>query len=301
MSLRKGSVVKPPVFEYMAPATVEETVRALARHGARAAPLAGGQSLVPLLNRRRVRPDVVVDLGRVAGLDTVRVADGAVRIGALARLRTLERHETLGAALPVLRQTVRLVAHPQIRTRATLGGSLCHADPAAELPALAVALGARLRLAGAGGERELDAEEFFRPGRTARRPGELLTEITLPLRDGFTHRFVEIPRHAHGGLPLVGVCAGTRREADGTVTAARIAAAGAADRPLRLRGAERALTGGPLTEEAVARALDAAASAAAPPADPHGDAAYRTALLRTALRRALAAAPHPGTDPKERA
>ncbi|MDJ1134953.1 FAD binding domain-containing protein [Streptomyces iconiensis] len=283
--------MKPPVFEYMAPRTVEETVRVLgaAETAGGAVPLAGGQSLMPLLNRRRVRPSLLVDLNRVADLDTLIVGERTVRIGALTRLRTLEAHGPLRTALPVLHDTVRLVAHPQVRSRATLGGSLCHADPAAELPTLALALGARLRLASAGGARTETADEFFAAGGTSRLPGELLTEVEFPVPEGFRFHFEEIPRHAHGGFPLVGVCVGVRRDAAGTVTHARIAAAGAADHPLRLTEAERALTGRQLgAPDGVARdVLDAATAQASPPSDLHGSGAFRTALLRTALRRAV--------------
>lgn len=290
--------MKPPVFDYVAPRTLEETLRALGATEAGAGPaplvtpLAGGQSLVPLLNRRAVRPALVVDLNRVADLGTVIVGERTVRVGALARLRTLETHAPLRAALPVLADTVRLVAHPQIRSRTTLGGSLCHADPAAELPTLALALGARMRLASLGGTRTETAEEFFTPGGgTSRLPGELLTEIEFPLPEGFRFRFAEIPRHAHGGFPLVGVCVGVRRDAYGTVTRARLAAAGAADRPLRLTYAEQALTGRTLRvpDDLTDDVLDAVTAQASPPSDLHGSGAYRTALLRTALRRAVTA------------
>lgn len=287
--------MKPPVFEYVAPRTVEETVRALGTTGGAGGaaplvtPLAGGQSLMPLLNRRRVRPALLVDLNRVADLDTVTVGERTVRVGALTRLRTLEAHAPLRAALPVLHDTVRLVAHPQIRSRATLGGSLCHADPAAELPTLALALGARMRLASMAGTRTEAAEDFFRPGGTSRLPGELLTEVEFPLPEGFRFRFAEIPRHAHGGFPLVGVCVGVRRDTAGAVTQARLAAAGAADRPLRLTEAEQALTGRVLRtpDDLPAAVLDAVAAQVSPPTDPHGSAAFRTALLGTALRRAV--------------
>ncbi|MFG3254635.1 FAD binding domain-containing protein [Streptomyces sp. NPDC048172] len=278
--------MKPPAFDYRAPRTVDETVRLLSGANGTTTLLAGGQSLLPLLNRRRVRPVTLVDLGGVADLDAVTLEQSAVRIGALAWLRALETHTALRDTLPVLRETVRLVAYPQIRTRATLGGSLCHADPAAELPALALALGARLLLRSAAGQRTLDAEEFYRPGGgTALRPGELLTEVELPLHEGHRFRFAEVPRLGQGGFPLVGACAGVSLDADGTVVSARLSAAGAADRPLRLHEAEHALTGRPLTE--LGTTLDAAAHEADPPSDTYGSADYRRALLRTTLRRAL--------------
>ncbi|MGW7516159.1 FAD binding domain-containing protein [Streptomyces sp. NPDC054796] len=320
--------MKPPAFEYVEPRTVEETVETLAEAGEGASLLAGGQSLLPLLNRRRVRPAVVVDINRVRDMSAVEIRADRVRIGAMARLRELERHEALRGALPVLPATVRLVAHPQIRSRSTVGGSLSHADPAAELPALAVALGARMFLRSAEGERTVSADDFFRseateatdatdvadvagatntPGapapRTARRPGEVLTAVEFPRRDGFRFCFVEIPRHGQGGFPLVGVCLGldlarTNGTRATTVTAARLAGAGVADRPVRLARAEEALRGRSLdalvagltggeTGDVLDGVLDAAEAEAAPPSDLHGSAAFRTALLRTAVRRAL--------------
>ncbi|MGW8376720.1 FAD binding domain-containing protein [Streptomyces sp. ODS28] len=307
--------MKPPVFAYLAPQHLDEALELAARGGDRTAPLAGGQSLVPLLNHRRLRPAAVLDLNRLRGLDTVTyeteepppVRNGAtrngatgngetgrdlVRIGALARLRTLERDARLAAALPVLRETVRLVAHPQIRSRSTLGGSLCHADPAAELPALALALGARLRLSSLGGERVEEAADFYRPGgATSRRPDELLTAVDLPLDPGFRFRFEEVTRAGQDGFPLVGVCLGVRCAEDGTVTAARLAAAGVADRPLRLADAERELRGQRLAALAAGElpaVLEAAADGSAPRSDHHGSADYRRALLRTVVRRAAA-------------
>nr|WP_277608118.1 FAD binding domain-containing protein [Streptomyces boncukensis] len=272
----------------MEPRTVEDTVRILAESNGVAALLAGGQSLLPLLNHRRIRPRAVVDLNRVPGLDSVRLVGGSVRIGALTRLRALEAHAALADVLPVLPQTVRLVAYPQIRSRGTLGGSLCHADPAAELPALAMALGARLRLAAQSGERTVEAAAFYHPrGGTTLRPGELLTEVEFPPAERFRWRFEEVPRAGQRGLPLVGACAGVVRDTDGTVTRARFAGSGVAARPVRLPEGEHALVGGPLTAATARAAAEAAAASAAPPSDAHGSGDYRRALLRTTLQRAL--------------
>lgn len=305
VSLGKGERVKPPVFAYLEPRTVAETTEILAAATGRkdgatngatnggTVLLAGGQSLVPLLNRRRVRPAALVDLNRVEGLDTVALGEHSVRIGALVRLRTLENDHALRAVLPVLPEAVRQVAYPQIRSRSTLGGSLCHADPAAELPALALALGARLRLRSTYGERIERADDFYLPGgRTTRRHDELLTEIEFPLRDAFRHGFTEIPRHGERGYPLVGVCVAVGLDGTGTVTVARVAGAGAADRPHRLTAAEEALAGKNLVRlgrrgDGLADVLGAVEVEAAPRTDPYGSAAFRRALLRTALRRTV--------------
>jgi len=278
--------MKPPLFDYHEPRTVEDAVAALAPAGRDCSVLAGGQSLLPLLNLRRVRPNVVVDINRVAGLDGIRITADAVRIGTLARLRTLERDTSLREALPILPATAVLVAYPQIRTRSTLGGSLCHADPAAELPALAVALDARLHLRSALGTRIVDAGTFFRPASaTSRGPGELLTEVEFARHPGFRFCFEEVTRG--GGFPLVGLCFGVATDGDGVVTAARLAGAGVADRPLRLRAAEQALIARRLPDD-LGDVLDAVSAELTPPSNLHGTTAYRRGLMRTLLRRATA-------------
>lgn len=278
--------MKPPLFEYHEPRTVEEAVAALTPAGRECSVLAGGQSLFPLLNLRRVRPDAVVDINRVAGLDDVRITADTVRIGSMARLRTLERDTSLREALPILPETAALVAYPQIRTRSTLGGCLCHADPAAELPALAVALGARMHLRSALGTRTVDADMFFRSASvTSRDPGELLTEVEFVRHPSFRFCFVEVTRG--GGFPLVGLCVGVATDGDGVVTAARVIGAGVADRPLRLGTTEQALIARRLSDD-LSDALDAASAELAPPSDVHGTAAYRRGLVRALLRRATA-------------
>ncbi|WP_406181082.1 FAD binding domain-containing protein [Streptomyces sp. NBC_01006] len=278
--------MKPAAFDYQVPRTLDEALALLAGADRPAVPLAGGQSLVPLLNQRRVRPATVVDLNRVAGLAGIRVTADSVRVGAMTRLSDVEADPALTAALPVLAHTAGLVAHRQIRHRSTLGGSLCHADPAGQLPACVVALGARLTLHSTQGARTLDAEDFFQgPHLTARRPGELLTAVAIPRRPGFRHRFEEVSRRGSAGRPLVGVCLAVAVEGP-VVVRARLAASGIADRPVRLREAERALVGQP-PGTSLSGVLDAASAAADPPGDLHGSAAYRTDMLRTALRRAV--------------
>lgn len=280
--------MKPVAFEYHAPDSVPGALELLAGTSGQTMPLAGGYSLVPLLSRRLHRPAAVVDLNRVPDLAGIRVTDDRVQLGAMTRLCTLETSPALRDALPILPETAGYVAHQQIRWRSTLGGSLCHADPAAELPALAVALGARFQLRSADGARTVAAADFYRGAHgTARRPDELLTEVEFPRHRALRFRFEEVSRRGGAGLPLVAACVGLALDDEGTVTGARIAAAGVADRPLRLAAAEQALTGlragGPLTGT-----LDAAADAASPAEDVHGDAAYRRALLRAVIRRAVA-------------
>lgn len=245
--------MKPAPFEYAAPASLDE---ALALIGDEARPLAGGQSLVPMLNFRLARPARLVDLERV-GLDHVRV-DGALRLGAMTRQATIERSQEIAAGWPLLRQAVRHVGHPQIRARGTIGGSVAHADPKAELPVALAALGARFHVRSAAGARTLTAGELFRgPLMTALAPDELLVEIEVPpLPAGARTAFAEHAR-THGDFAIAGVAA--------VVTGDRVT--------LGLLGA--AYT--PVVVDSEAAIADVA--------DPH-----RRALLAALARRAIAAA-----------
>lgn len=276
--------MKPPAFGYVEPRTVEQAVDALASAGRDRVVLAGGQTLLPLLNQRQRRPAVVVDINRVSGLDGITISGSTVRVGAMVRLRTLERDVALREALPILPDTAGFVAYPQIRTRTTIGGSLCHADPAAELPALAVALDARLHLRSRTRTRIEDADTFFRSASlTTCRPDELLTEIEIPRHPGFAFRFDEVRRG--GGFPLVGLCFGVTADDRGVVTAARMAGAGVADRPLRLRAGEAELVGRRLSD-GLDDVLEAVSAEIAPPSDSYGTSHYRRGLMRTLIRRA---------------
>lgn len=276
--------MKPAAFDYRCPDTVEEALDLLTVGATDTAVLAGGQSLVPLMNLRAVRPGLVVDINRIPGLDRVDLMAGALRIGAMARLCALERDVTVSALLPILPRVCRLVGHPQIRSRSTIGGSLCHGHPAAELPTLAVALDARLHLRSRNAERTVPATAFYRgPRLTGRRPDELLTAVDFPVPVGLMVSLEEISRRIND-LPMVVTCVAVTCVA-GTVTGARIAVGGIADRPVRLPAAEAALTG---------RRLDADPSPVLAAVEEMGVSdqatgfpAFRRALLRTAIRRAV--------------
>ncbi len=277
--------MKPAAFGYLAPETLPEALSLLAEAGGSAMPLAGGQSLVPLLSMRRCRPATVIDLNRLPGLDRVSISRDTVRVGAMTRLRTLERHAGLRQAMPVLPQAAALVGHPQIRYRATVGGSLCHADPAAELPTLAVALDAGLRLSSRATERTEPAGRFFTgPHATSRQEDELLTEIEFRLPPGFRFWFEEVTQRGGASYPVVGLCLGIALHGQ-VVTGARLAAAGVAPWPLRLTTAEARLTGRRIDDD-LTDVAEAAVQDTDPPADLHGDARYRQALLRVLIRRA---------------
>lgn len=269
--------MKPAPFDYVAPVGVEEALAALALPGARA--LAGGQSLIPLLSARRERPRLLVDLERVRGLADVRDGgDGGLRLGAMTRQATLERDERIAAGWPLLRETARCVGHAATRTRGTVGGSVAHADPLAQLPAALLALGARLRVRGPGGERVAGpgalaggsgAAAGGRGAHGPLAPGELLVAIELPpLPPGASCAFAEHRETAAG--PVV---AGAAAVLAGGCAA--LAVIGAADGPLRVAAAERALLDG-APAETVARL------AAAPARD-----GYVRAALADTVRRAL--------------
>jgi len=286
--------VRPAPFEYFAPRAVEEALDLLARHGTEAKPLAGGQSLVPMMNMRLARPGVVVDLNRVAALAAVRVEAGSLRLGALVRQRALERDGRVGAAAPLLAEAAPLIGHLQTRARGTVGGSLVHADPAAELPACMLALDAVFRLRSAREARTCRAADFFRGLlATALRPDELLVEIEVPApttaRVG--HGFAEVARR-HGDFALVGACAVLGLDAAGICRHARLVLFGAGDVP-HLARAAAALVGERPVPARLTEAGRAAAAEIDPRADLHATADYRRhvaaglgaqALSRAAVR-----------------
>jgi CO/xanthine dehydrogenase FAD-binding subunit len=284
--------VKPAPFAYYDPRTVDEAVSLLAQHGSDAKVLAGGQSLMPLLNMRLARPAVVVDVNRIEGLDYIRQENGTLAIGALTRQRAVERSDVVARAQPLLAAATRLIAHPQIRNRGTVGGSLAHADPAAEYPAVALALGAELRVAGPRGERAIQAEDFFVTYlTTALEPDELVTEVRMPsppARTGWS--MMELSRR-HGDFALAGVAATLTLAPGGECAGARIVLFGVGPTPLRARAAELALSGRRPGDELFDEAAQAAPETIEEPlSDIHGSTEYRRHLARVLTRRALAEA-----------
>jgi carbon-monoxide dehydrogenase medium subunit len=278
--------VKPAPFEYVDPRTVEEALEHLGRYGDEAKVLAGGQSLVPMLNLRLARPAAVVDVNRVAGLDALHEEGGALRVGALVRQRALERWAA--GRVPVLAAALRLVGHDAIRNRGTVAGSIAHADPAAELPALLLALDGSVVARSARGERVVPGPAFFQgPLVTALAADELVTETrwTLPAA-GTGWGFHEIARR-HGDFALVGAVALVGL-GPGVVTRAAIAVFGAGSTPVRAAEAERALLRQAPTPARLAEAARAAAEAIDPADDLHASARYRRRVAATLVGRALA-------------
>jgi carbon-monoxide dehydrogenase medium subunit len=279
--------MKPAPFAYHRATTVKDAVALLAAHGPEARILAGGQSLLPMMKLRLARPAVLVDLNPVGDLAYVRHEDGVLAVGAMARLCELESPAVRSLA-PLLAGAAPHIGHRAIRHRGTVGGSLAHADPAAELPVLALALDAELRTAGPDGERTIAARDFFVGAlTTSLRGGEIVREARFPLlAAGSGWSFLELARR-HGDYALVSAAAVLRRGADGSIADARIALGSVADRAVRCPDAERALVGargGPALFEAAARA---AAAPLDPPSDVHGSGAYRRHLAAVLVERAL--------------
>jgi carbon-monoxide dehydrogenase medium subunit len=289
-----AAAVKPARFAYARPATVEEALDLLAEHSPGARPLAGGQSLVPWLNMRRIRVEALVDITRLPGLDAATMADGELRVGALVTQTALE---AAAAPLPVVAECLPFTGHLATRNRGTVGGSIAHADPKGELPlALLAAGGSAVVASSRDGDRTLAADALFTgPFQTALAPDELVLETRWPLPvPGEGDAFEELAQR-QGDFTLASVACRIRL-GDGHVAAARVAAGAVADRPLLVPEAAEALTGLPAGDgEAVGRAAKAAgdAAAAAVPGidDLHGSAAYRRhltgALVRRAVTRAL--------------
>jgi CO/xanthine dehydrogenase FAD-binding subunit len=283
--------VKPPSFRYLAPQSVDETLGLLEKHGDDAKLLAGGQSLVPMMNLRLAQPAVLIDLNRLADLGGVQAWDGGLSIGALARQSALERADLVRERLPILAETARLVGHPAIRHRGTVGGSIAHADPAAELPAAMLALEASFVARSASGERTIPAAEFFAGYfSTALEPNELLTEIRVPgLPAGTGAAFLELSRRS-GDFAVCGALALVTLSSTGTCDRVRLALCGVGPGPVRPRAVEDALQGQQPTAEALAAAAQQASSEVDPPSDIHGSAAYRRKMAVVMTRRALALA-----------
>jgi len=284
--------MKPAPFDYFSPATVDEALALLDEHGGDAKPLAGGQSLIPAMNFRLARPAVLVDLNRIADLAYVRAAPGGVAIGAMTRQRAVERSDDVARAAPLLAEAMPSIAHPQIRNRGTLGGSIAHADPSAELPAVMLALDAQFRAKSATGERSIAAGEFFKGMlETALAPGELLVEIAVPrLPASSGTAFLEMARR-HGDYALVGVAVVVTLDPRGRCQEAKLSLLSVGDGPVLATEAGKVLAGQSPSEELLRAAGDAAATRDVdPPSDIHASAAYRRQLVAVLTRRALARA-----------
>jgi aerobic carbon-monoxide dehydrogenase medium subunit len=279
--------VKPALFAYHAPDTLEEALALLAQHGEEAKPLAGGQSLVPAMNFRLARPAVLVDLDRIQALSFLDPTDdGGLAIGAMTRQRAIERSALVRERAPLLHEAMPAIAHPQIRNRGTIGGSLAHADPAAELPAVAVALGAELTLRSTAGDRTVAARDFYTGlFETVLEPGELLVGIRLPALPARTGTAFEEVSRRHGDYALVGAAALLTLDESGRVAAASLSYLSVADGPHLADSAP--LTGQAPGAAAFEELVAAVAAVADPPSDIHASKGFRRHLMRVLGARVL--------------
>ncbi len=277
--------MKPPQFEYHDASTIEEAVQLLGEYGDEGKVLAGGQSLVPLLNFRLAYPEHLIDVNRVEELDYLRADNGALHIGAMCRQTALEQSEAVAGGWPLLTEAMSFVAHPQIRNRGTVGGSIAHADPAAELPVALSVLDTKLHLQSTRGSRTLAVDEFFVTHlTTSMEPDELLVEIEVgapPPSSGYA--FVEFSRR-HGDFALGGAAILLTVD-DGRCDSAAIALLSAAPTPVRAAAAEAALVGQVVDEGVATAAGDAASGEVDPTGDIHASGDYRKHLLGVMVRR----------------
>jgi carbon-monoxide dehydrogenase medium subunit len=285
--------MKPAPFAYHRPRSLDEALALLAEHGSAAKPLAGGQSLIPAMNFRLATPAVLIDLNAIAELAYVSAdTAGGLRVGAMTRHRTVERSDVVRREAPLVHEAMPSIAHAAIRTRGTIGGSLAHADPAAELPAVMLALDARIGVRSRRGAREISAAEFFTGlFSTALAAGELVTEVAIaPMKEGGSRRgsaFLEFSRR-RGDFALAGVAVSVALDDRGRCAQARIALLSVGDRPMLATEAARALVGERPSPEAIrAAAATAAEREIDPSTDIHASSRYRRQLASVLTRRAL--------------
>lgn len=279
--------MKPPPFKYARPESLEDVLALVEEYGDEAKPLAGGQSLIPLLNMRLARPSVIIDLARIHELAHLNVVNDELHVGAMVRQRVLEGFELTRGGWSIFGQALAFVAHPQIRNRGTIGGSLVHADPAAELPAVALATNARLTLASTRQQRVVAADDFFvGPFTTECGAQELLIGVEFPPLDGAVSYAVEIARQ-RGDFALAGIAAVLWPNNAGGLVNARIAGFGVSGTPMRLRQTEEALLVGPLTRTAVREAASIASDEVNPVSDVHADADFRRELVSVLITRIM--------------
>jgi carbon-monoxide dehydrogenase medium subunit len=275
----------PPEFEYAAPESLEEAIRALAEGGEDAKLLAGGHSLIPLMKLRLASPSLLVDLRRVPGLRGIERQDGEWRIGALTRHTELQHSPQLGLTA----RAAATIADQQVRNRGTIGGSLAHGDPASDLPAVMLACEAQVTLQGPRGQRVVPAADFFQDYmETAAAEDEVLTEVRLAALDGWGHGYEKFTRRAEDWA-MVAVSALVRAEG-GQAAEVRVALTNMGSVPIRARAVEDALRGRALSPQSVAAAAEHAAEGTDPPADLNASADYKRHLARVLCRRALHAA-----------
>jgi carbon-monoxide dehydrogenase medium subunit len=280
--------MKPAPFDYARPDSLESAIALLAAHGGEAKVIAGSQSLMPMLNFRLTAPRVLVDIGRIADLSHVSIGPEGVRLGALVRWRDIERHPTLATIHPLLVEAIGHVAHYQIRNRGTVGGSLAHADPAAEMPGIAITCDAQIVVVGRAGQRTIAAADFFVGAlMTALGPDEVIVEVQLPPWPSERRFAFEEFSRRKGDFALAGVAVFYDLDGHGNAIDPHIGAIGVTSRPVRLKAAEASLAGRAVDDAAILAVAALADDSLDVADDIHAPADYRRALLQVLLERAL--------------
>jgi carbon-monoxide dehydrogenase medium subunit len=288
---KRNSHMKLPAFEYACPATLAEAVALLAAHDGDAKALAGGQSLVPMLAFRVASPALLVDLRKLPGLNEIKITDAGVRLGAMVRWRDILDETRLATAFPLLVAAVKHVAHYQIRNRGTVGGSIAHADPAAEMPGIVVACDAEIAVTGKAGARTIAAKDFFLSAlTTALAPDEIITEIRFPAWPAGRRFGFEEFALRRGDFAIAAAAVYYDVDASGRAANAHVGVIGVGDRPARLPSVEAVLNGARIDADVIAKAAAATSAAVTPQDDIHASAAYRRSLVGTMVERALVGA-----------
>lgn len=278
--------MKPAAFDYRRPASLAEAAALLSENASEAKILAGGQTLVPMLNFRLAAPSILVDINAIEGLDAIELGPDGLQLGALVRWHQIETSRTVRAANPLLAEAVRHIAHYQIRNRGTWAGSSAHADPAAEFPAIAVACGARFGIYSARGTRTAEADEFFLgPLTTVLQPDEILTDVRFPVWPAGRRWGFEEFSLRPGDFALAGVAA--LIDGVGASVSCRLVCFGVGEKPSRMPRAEATLAAGPLTGEVIARAASEAMDEVEAQTDIHASADYRRALVEVLVERTV--------------
>jgi carbon-monoxide dehydrogenase medium subunit len=281
----------PPAFEYFRPATIPEAISLLRQHGEDAKILSGGQSLIPMMKLRIARPAYLVDINRIAGLSYIREEGGFLKIGGLTREADLEASSLVQARYPILRDTVHVIADPQVRNLATVAGNLAHGDPANDHPATMLALAAQVVATGAKGERVIPIEEFFETlFTTALQQGEILTEIRIPIPPAHSGgAYFKLERKV-GDFATAAVAAQVTLDPSGTVQRAGIGLTNVGPIPIKAKAAEDFLKGKKLDAASITQAAQLAADASQPSSDLRGPAQYKKSLVKELTRRAVSRA-----------
>lgn len=283
--------MKPFSFEYFKPNNIDEAISLLNGYGEDAVILAGGQSLIPLMNLRLARPKYIIDINKIAELSYIKDTNGGLSIGALTRHREIEKSDIIKSKYPILSKTVSLIGNPQIRNWGTIGGSISHADPAGELPTLLLALNGKVKVVGNQGEREIDGDDLFLGYlTTSMEKTEILREVYIPeISPKMGWEFVELTKRSHD-FAIVSVAVLMSIDKAGKCNDVRISLGGVGSMPARAKGAEEFLMDKAINDDSIKKAANIASEEAEPESDIHASAKYRKEMVKVFVNRGLISA-----------